>query len=136
MSDEARATPEAPAQGATMTALKVWAQAYRVELVLFALSFFTLTMFSGQRFLRQSAAPHFVYQAKAWLDGRQDIDPEVLPNLEDWACVREVNCPSASHKPSSFRSTVNEKWLLLMLTASGLITQVSQPGTGTRMRTS
>jgi hypothetical protein len=73
-----------------MTAFKLWFHAYRVELVLFGLSFFTLAMFSGQRFLRQSAAPHFVYQAKAWLDGRQDIDPEVLPNFEDWACVRDV----------------------------------------------
>ncbi|HSP18767.1 MAG TPA: hypothetical protein VLQ79_04585, partial [Myxococcaceae bacterium] len=46
--------------------------------------------FSGPRFLRQSAAPHFVYQAKAFLEGRVDLDPEVLPNLEDWACVREA----------------------------------------------
>lgn len=91
MSDAANATPEAPqAPGATMTAVKLWAQAYRIELVLFVVSYFTLAMFSGQRFLRQSAAPHFVYQSKAWLDGRQDIDPEVLPNFEDWACVRDV----------------------------------------------
>lgn len=91
MSDEAKATPTPEAPGAPMTALRLFAQAYRVELILFAVSFFTLAMFSGQRFLRQSAAPHFVYQAKAWLDGRQDIDPEVLPNFEDWACVRDVN---------------------------------------------
>lgn len=71
-------------------ALKVWFQAYRVEVTLFAISFFALAAFSSQRFWRQSAAPHFVYQAKAWLDGRSDIDPEVLPNLEDWACVRDV----------------------------------------------
>jgi hypothetical protein len=91
MSDAANATPEAPqAPGATLMALKLWAQAYRIELVLFVVSYFTLAMFSGQRFLRQSAAPHFVYQSKAWLDGRQDIDPEVLPNFEDWACVRDV----------------------------------------------
>lgn len=72
-------------------ALRVWAAAYRVELILFGVSFFVLAMFSGQRFLRQSEAPHFVYQAQAWLDGRQDIAAEVLPNFEDWACVREVN---------------------------------------------
>ncbi|MCU0696771.1 MAG: cell envelope integrity protein CreD [Myxococcaceae bacterium] len=82
-------TPQAP--NATSTALKVWVQAYRVELTLFAVAFFALMMFSGQRFLRQSAAPHFVYQAKAWLEGRQDIAADVLPNFEDWACVREVN---------------------------------------------
>jgi hypothetical protein len=61
-----------------------------VEVVLFLVSFAVLASFSSQRFLRQSEAPHFVYQAKAWLEGRLDLDPEVLPNLEDWACVREV----------------------------------------------
>lgn len=91
MSDAASPAPPPPAPAATSTALKVWAQAYRTELVLFAVAFFALMMFSGQRFLRQSAAPHFVYQAKAWLDGRQDIAADVLPNFEDWACVREVN---------------------------------------------
>lgn len=91
MSDAANATPDTPqVPGAAITAVRLWVRAYRVELILFAVSFFTLAMFSGQRFLRQSAAPHFVYQAKAWLDGRQDIDPEVLPNFEDWACVRDV----------------------------------------------
>ncbi len=40
--------------------------------------------------MRQSAAPHFIYQAQAWLEGRLDLDPQILPNLEDWACVREV----------------------------------------------
>lgn len=67
---------------------RAWAAEHRVELVLFAASFFLLAAFSSQRFLRQSAAPHFIYQAKAWLDGRLDLDPRVLPNLEDWACVR------------------------------------------------
>ena len=65
-------------------------RAYRTELLIFVVSFFALACFSGPRFLRQSAAPHFVYQAKAFLEGRLDLDPEVLPNLEDWACVREV----------------------------------------------
>ncbi len=77
--------------GSATTGLRWWLQAYRVELTLFAIVFATLTMFSGQRFLRQSAAPHFVYQAKAWLDGRIDLDFETLPNLEDWACVRVVD---------------------------------------------
>ena len=67
-----------------------WIRAYRTELLIFVVSFFALACFSGPRFLRQSAAPHFVYQAKAFLEGRLDLDPEVLPNLEDWACVREV----------------------------------------------
>ncbi|HEY1333851.1 MAG TPA: hypothetical protein VGF31_06315 [Myxococcaceae bacterium] len=65
-------------------------RAYRTELLIFVCSLFALACFSGPRFLRQSAAPHFVYQAKAFLEGRLDLDPQVLPNLEDWACVREV----------------------------------------------
>src|SRR5262245_24589809 len=72
-------------------AARLWASAYRVELLLFGLTFLALASFSSQRFLRQSEAPHFVYQAKAWLDGRLDLDPRTLPNLEDWACVREVD---------------------------------------------
>lgn len=72
------------------SALRVFARAYRVELTLFAISFFVLAAFSAQRFWRQSEAPHFVYQAKAWLEGRADIDAQVLPNIEDWACVRDV----------------------------------------------
>jgi len=82
--------PANPPAGTSNQALKLWLSAYRVEVTLFLASFFVLAMFSSQRFWRQSAAPHFVYQAKAMLEGRSDIDPEVLPNLEDWACVREV----------------------------------------------
>ncbi|QSQ28330.1 hypothetical protein JY651_31255 [Pyxidicoccus parkwayensis] len=74
-----------------LNVLRVWLSAYRVEVVLFLVAFAVLASFSSQRFLRQSAAPHFVYQSQAWLEGRLDIDPQVLPNLEDWACVRVVN---------------------------------------------
>jgi hypothetical protein len=66
-------------------------QAYRLELAVFAVSFVVLASFCGPRFFRQSAAPQFVYQAHAWLDGRLDLDPEVLPNIEDWACVKAGN---------------------------------------------
>jgi hypothetical protein len=69
-------------------ALRVFAAAYRVELTLFVVCAVVLACFSGPRFLRQSAAPHFIYAGKAWLDGRLDVDPADLPNLEDWACVR------------------------------------------------
>ncbi len=72
-------------------AAAIWLRAYRVELILFGIVFVALMMFSAQRFWRQSAAPHFVYQAKSWLDGRIDLDFDTLPNLEDWACVREIN---------------------------------------------
>lgn len=95
MSDtEATAAPPTNAPGAknaAHAALRMFGSAYRVELLLFVAAFALFAAFSSQRFLRQSAAPHFVYQAKAWLEGRSDIDPEVLPNIEDWACVREVN---------------------------------------------
>lgn len=88
------ATPHglpAPKGGLPLNILRVWLSAYRVEVALFAVAFVVLASFSSQRFLRQSAAPHFVYQAQAWMEGRLDIDPQVLPNLEDWACVRVVN---------------------------------------------
>jgi hypothetical protein len=88
---EAAAKPAGEPDSAATTAIKLFATAFRTELILFAVTFAVLTMFSGQRFLRQSAAPHFVYQAQAWVEGRSDIDPMVLPNLEDWACVRELN---------------------------------------------
>lgn len=84
----APASPEAPHP--VVTAAKLWLSAYRTEVILFAVCFVALAMFSSQRFLRQSEAPHFVYQAKAFLEGRLDIDPQVLPNIEDWACVRDV----------------------------------------------
>jgi hypothetical protein len=88
-------------------AVKLFAAAYRVELILFVISYAALASFSSQRFLRQSEAPHFVYQAKAWLDGRMDLDPRVLPNLEDWACVREID--GARHRcEGQVRET--DKW--------------------------
>lgn len=91
MSQQLAAPANAPGpQAALGSAVRLWLQAYRVEVTLFAVAFFVLAAFSAQRFWRQSAAPHFVYQSKAWLEGRSDIDPEVLPNLEDWACVRDL----------------------------------------------
>lgn len=76
--------PAAPRPG-----LERFWRPYRTELLLFAAAFLALASFSGPRFLRQSAAPHFIYQAKAFLDGRLDLDPQTLPNIEDWACVRQ-----------------------------------------------
>ncbi|MBX5482455.1 MAG: hypothetical protein IRZ16_11560 [Myxococcaceae bacterium] len=72
---------------------RTWAQAYRVEIALFLVCFVVFAFFSSQRFLRQSAAPHFVYQAKAWLEGRLNLEPYEVQELrfEDTACVRMVN---------------------------------------------
>ncbi|MFP2959507.1 hypothetical protein ACLEPN_17115 [Myxococcus sp. 1LA] len=89
--ESASPSPGAPVPGSLpLNAARVWLSAYRVEVVLFLVAFVVLASFSSQRFLRQSAAPHFVYQAQAWLEGRLDVDPQVLPNMEDWACVRGV----------------------------------------------
>jgi len=68
----------APSTGPRLASL--W-KPYRTELLLFAAAFLALASFSGPRFLRQSAAPHFIYQAKAFLDGRLDLDPQTLPNI-------------------------------------------------------
>ncbi len=92
---------------AASTGLSFWLSAYRVELLLFAVSFLTLAMFSGQRFLRQSEAPHFVYQAKAWLEGHGHIEQDVLPNYEDWACVREV---AGFKKRCEGRPEATDRW--------------------------
>ncbi|WP_043709006.1 hypothetical protein [Corallococcus macrosporus] len=89
--ESAASAPGAPVSGGLpLNAARVWLSAYRVEVGLFLVAFVVLASFSSQRFLRQSAAPHFVYQAQAWLEGRLDVDPRVLPNMEDWACVRVV----------------------------------------------
>ena len=84
-----QSTP-APANAGTPSPLQVWLRAYRVELTLFVGAFLILAAFSSKRFWRQSEAPHFVYQSKAFLEGRSDIAFDVLPNFEDWACVREA----------------------------------------------
>ncbi len=60
--------------------------AHRTEILLFLFSLAVLCAFSGPRLLRQSAAPHFVYQAKAWLEGQLHL-PVEPPNQEDWAKV-------------------------------------------------
>lgn len=56
---------------------------YKKAATLFAFSFIVLALFAGPRFFRQSQAPHFVYQADAFVHGRLAlrVDP---PNLNDW----------------------------------------------------
>ncbi len=71
--------------------VRPWALRFRLEIVLLLGLVAALASFSSFRFLRQSEAPHFVYQAQAWLEGHQHVDPQLLPNLEDWACVRELS---------------------------------------------
>lgn len=58
----------------------------RLELALLAGSFAGLALFAGPRFLRQSHAPHFVYQADAWLHGQLHLRV-TPPDDNDWARV-------------------------------------------------
>jgi hypothetical protein len=103
---ETTSAPAAPAEAPhpLVTASKIFTSAYRVELQLFVFSFVALAAFSSFRFLRQSEAPHFVYQAKGWLDGRLDVDP---PNIEDWACVRDVG---GVHQRCAGQPLPTDKW--------------------------
>ncbi len=61
-------------------------RAHRLEIALLAGSFAALALFSGPRFARQSHAPHFIYQADAWLHGRLDLRMRP-PDDNDWARV-------------------------------------------------
>jgi hypothetical protein len=79
-----------PALVAPETSKPSWLHLYRIELSLFAMCFAAFAFFSGPRFWRQSGAPHFVYQAQALLEGHTNVEPAVLPNMEDWACVRNI----------------------------------------------
>ncbi len=60
------------------------ARALEAALLLGALA--VLALFSGPRLLRQSHAPHYVYQADAWLHGRLHLRVSP-PDENDWARV-------------------------------------------------
>jgi len=64
-------------------------QRYRLPLLLFAGSFAVFCIFSGPRLLHQSFAPHFVYQADAFLHGQLALTVQP-PNFEDWARVADA----------------------------------------------
>ena len=61
---------------------------WRWPLGLFLGSFALLAAFSGNRLFHQSQAPHFVYQAMAFLHGQLSLTVPP-PNLNDWARVGE-----------------------------------------------
>ena len=65
-----------------------WLRAHRLEIALLAGSFAALAAFSGPRLLRQSHAPHFIYQADAWLHGQLHLRVNP-PDGNDWARVGE-----------------------------------------------
>lgn len=68
---------------------KWWLQ-WRVESALFA-AVFLVGGLQRPPLLEAERGAAIVYQAQSWLEGRLDVDPQVLPNLEDWACVRKVD---------------------------------------------
>ena len=55
---------------------------YRIELLLFAAALVLYAAFSAGMLAHQSLAPHFVWQAEAFLHGRLDVQKP--PNLNDW----------------------------------------------------
>ncbi|HTT72242.1 MAG TPA: hypothetical protein VMG32_13545 [Anaeromyxobacteraceae bacterium] len=66
-----------------------WADAlaaHRLELGLFLLSLALLALFAGRALLEPSRAPHFIYQADAWLHGQLALR-RPPPDLNDWARV-------------------------------------------------
>jgi hypothetical protein len=60
-----------------------WASAHRVDLLLFAFSLFAYALSSGSMLAQQSQAPHFVWQADAFLHGQLHLTTPP-PNLNDW----------------------------------------------------
>jgi len=60
----------------------------RLYAALFAVGLVVYGMFAWSRIGHQSSAPHFVYQANAWLHGSIAVDPP-LPG-DDWAVVETV----------------------------------------------
>src|SRR5688572_8286471 len=56
----------------------------RLAALLFVVALVGYAALAGPRLFRQSAAPHFVYQSAAFLQGRLDIAVEP-PNGNDWA---------------------------------------------------
>ena len=66
-----------------MTTWRDSAARYRVDLILFAVSLVAYAISSGSMLAHQSLAPHFVYQADAFLHGQLAIRGRP-PNLNDW----------------------------------------------------
>ena len=60
-----------------------WVSAHRVDLLLFAFCLFAYALSSGSFLTHQSQAPHFVWQADAFLHGQLHLTTRP-PNLNDW----------------------------------------------------
>lgn len=76
--------PATPAPSAAFgPRLKAWLEEMRTPLLCALGAFVVLALFSGHRFWHQSKAPHFVYQAMAFLQGKLELAVNP-PNNEDW----------------------------------------------------
>ena len=64
-------------------AWRLWTQRNRVELILFGVALAAYLLSSAGMLAHQSLAPHFVYQADAFLHGRLSLASQP-PNLNDW----------------------------------------------------
>jgi hypothetical protein len=62
---------------------RTFASTHRVDLGLFAFSLFAYALSAGSMLGHQSQAPHFVYQAEAFLHGQLHLTQRP-PNLNDW----------------------------------------------------
>jgi len=60
---------------------------YRVDLILFVASLAAYAVSSGSLLAHQSLAPHFVYQADAFLHGQLALTVAQPPNLNDWVLL-------------------------------------------------
>ena len=65
-----------------------WAAKHRIDLTLFALALVAYLLSSGSMLAHQSLAPHFVYQADAFLHGQLALTTQP-PNLNDWVRMGE-----------------------------------------------
>jgi hypothetical protein len=76
---------QAPAAVETPGArLRAFLSGIKPALTLATGAFVVLAAFAGHRFWHQSRAPHFVYQAMAFLEGHLELTVPP-PNMEDWA---------------------------------------------------
>jgi hypothetical protein len=83
MNAKASAAPSAISQSAADPLWARLAARYRVELILFVFSFCAYSLSSWGMFSHQSQAPHFVWQAEAFLHGQLALLGQP-PNLNDW----------------------------------------------------
>lgn len=76
-------TTEPSPKPAAPVGLRAWLEVLKAALLPALAVFVVLALMSGGRFWRQSAAPHFVYQAMAFLQGQLHLAVPP-PNNEDW----------------------------------------------------